>query len=137
MEDYMTDEELDRIEALWATSAAPFGEWSVSCGDLIAIDMNDDDPWFIARGGGVGEIGRLELASLAVNSLPSMISTIRDLRTSRLSALSPDNITPEVIEAMASALTDSLGENTGLTLRKSQADRVATAAAHAMLAAMR
>jgi hypothetical protein len=75
----MTDEELNaKLRDLTAKATTGLGTWSVCTGDLIAVDYNDETPWFIARGPSC-ESGRLALAAEAVNALPHLLDRIETL----------------------------------------------------------
>jgi hypothetical protein len=75
----MTDEELiAKLRDLTAKATTGLGAWSVCTGDLIAVDYNDETPWFIARGPSC-EGDRLALAAEAVNALPHLIDRIEAL----------------------------------------------------------
>jgi hypothetical protein len=70
----ITQEETAKLREL-LQSTETLGDWTVQFGDLVAFDPNDDDNWFIAKGGS-GEDARLELAAAAVNALPKLLDAI-------------------------------------------------------------
>jgi hypothetical protein len=92
----MTDEELiAKLRDLTAKATTGLGTWSVCTGDLIAVDYNDETPWFIARGPSC-ESDRLTLAAEAVNALPHLLDRI-DALTAALHEIEKMCLTTEKI----------------------------------------